>query len=180
VTTSPVTWIFKPFPQRHRLGRTHSRAADKRVLWRCQANQSGRSLGYFSHGPRHIFRWKGGACSGRWSSPRPQIRRGLYEESGGGKWRERVVGKAARNETSKLRQIRAAKLELDWIWLRRPCQSGLWSRNLGAATKISFLSAQGAEALIGSNDPKQKHWSRQDAATEEAKTEQWRSRGLFV
>jgi hypothetical protein len=42
------------------------------------------------------------------------------------------------------------------------------------------FSSQLCTDLIGSNDPRQKHWSRQDAATEEAKTEQWRSRGLFV
>ena len=32
MTRSPVTWRSRPFPQRHRLGRTHSRTADKRVL----------------------------------------------------------------------------------------------------------------------------------------------------
>ena len=29
---SPVTWRSRPFRQRHRLGQTHSRTADKRVL----------------------------------------------------------------------------------------------------------------------------------------------------
>jgi hypothetical protein len=43
VTTSPVAWRSRLFPQRHRLGRTYSRTADKRVLRRCRANQSERS-----------------------------------------------------------------------------------------------------------------------------------------
>jgi hypothetical protein len=67
VTTSPVTWeIQAHFLSVVILGQTHSRTADKRVLWGV-SSESKRAvvLRYFSHRPRRIFRWREGGMQGK-------------------------------------------------------------------------------------------------------------------
>jgi hypothetical protein len=99
VTTSPVAWRSRLFLQRHRLGRTYSRTADKRVLRRCRANQNERSCrGIFLTG--HVVSFG----AGRGYTGEGRARRGLKHDRGrmrrveGENWRERVVGKAAGDE----------------------------------------------------------------------------------
>ena len=63
--TSPVTWRSRPFPQRHRLGRTHSRTADKECCGGVERIKAGgRAEAFFSQAASYLS-VEGGGMQGK-------------------------------------------------------------------------------------------------------------------
>jgi hypothetical protein len=94
VTTSPVTWRSRPFPQRHRLGRIHSRTADKRVL------------------PGGVERIKAGNRAEAFLSQAASY----LSVEGGGHAGEGGARRGLRHDGARLRRVEGGKLEGESCW----------------------------------------------------------------